>query len=83
MVKIIGVIFILFLWVSMPVMAAPVETISYTEEQLQQGEIIAQEALKATDKGDFAQAEAYWSQLVEEFPENPAVWSNRGNSRLS
>ena len=54
-----------------------------TEEQLQQGEAIAQKAIEATEKGNFSQAETYWTQLVEGFPDNPAVWSNRGNTRVS
>ncbi|MEA5534178.1 tetratricopeptide repeat protein [Crocosphaera sp. XPORK-15E] len=54
-----------------------------TEEQLQQGETIAKKAIEATEKGDFAQAETYWTQLVDQFPSNPAVWSNRGNARVS
>jgi tetratricopeptide (TPR) repeat protein len=56
---------------------------SFTEEQLQQGEDIARQALEATQKGDFAQAEIIWTQLIEDFPANPAVWSNRGNVRVS
>jgi tetratricopeptide (TPR) repeat protein len=54
-----------------------------TEEQFRLGEKIAEKAFIATNKGDFAQAEEYWSQLIAEFPDNPAVWSNRGNTRLS
>ncbi len=42
-----------------------------------------QQALEATNKQDFAAAETYWTQMLEAFPYNPAVWSNRGNSRVS
>lgn len=55
---------------------------SYSEAQLQQGDRVAQKALKAAEQGDFATAEGYWTQLIEQFPENPAVWSNRGNIRV-
>jgi tetratricopeptide (TPR) repeat protein len=55
----------------------------FSEAQLQEGEALAQKAFAATDAGNFSQAEAYWSQLIETFPMNPAVWSNRGNSRVS
>ncbi|MBE9115237.1 tetratricopeptide repeat protein [Lusitaniella coriacea LEGE 07157] len=55
---------------------------NYSEAQLQQGDRVAQKALKASQQGDFATAERYWTQLIEEFPENPAVWSNRGNIRV-
>ncbi len=54
-----------------------------TEEQIQEGETIAKKAIQATENGDFLQAEAYWTQLVETFPDNPAAWSNRGNARVS
>ncbi len=56
---------------------------SITEEQLQWGESIAQKALEVTEKGNFSQAETYWTQLIDAFPTNPAVWSNRGNSKVS
>nr|WP_231933149.1 tetratricopeptide repeat protein [Geminocystis sp. NIES-3708] len=56
---------------------------SITEAQLQEGENIAIEALQATDEGNFILAEKYWSDLIEKFPTNPAVWSNRGNARVS
>jgi tetratricopeptide (TPR) repeat protein len=40
-------------------------------------------AFEATNTGDFSTAEAYWTQLLEELPEEPAIWSNRGNARVS
>ncbi|RMF28154.1 MAG: tetratricopeptide repeat protein [Cyanobacteria bacterium J083] len=58
-------------------------TFPYTEAQIQQGEKIAKKALAASEQGNFSQAEAYWDDLVSQFPDNPAVWSNRGNTRLS
>jgi len=57
--------------------------ITYSEEQLQKGEALAKEALEATKKGDYVQAEQYWTELINKFPNNPAVWSNRGISRQS
>ncbi len=66
-----------------PTIAEDITNTSFTETQLQEGENIAIEALKATEKGDFIEAEKYWTQLIEEFPTNPAVWSNRGNVRVS
>ena len=56
---------------------------SFSEEQLQQGEAIAKKAFTATEQGNFSQAEAYWSELITTFPTNPALWSNRGNARIS
>ena len=54
-----------------------------TEKQLRQGEAIAQKAFQAAERGDLAQAEKYWTELIEDFPDNPAVWSNRGNIRVN
>ncbi len=56
---------------------------TYNKEDLQKGDDIAKAALESTKKGDFVQAEKYWTELIEKFPDNPAVWSNRGNSRIS
>lgn len=77
---------ILCLWcafsTSQPAIAQPSPS-RPTEQELQRGEAIASKALEATRKGDFATAETYWTQLIEAFPQNPAVWSNRGNARVS
>jgi tetratricopeptide (TPR) repeat protein len=59
------------------------DTPSVSEEQIQQGEAIARQAIEATRTGDFALAETYWTTLIQQFPSNPAVWSNRGNARIS
>ena len=81
---ILGLLCILLIFSSMPpLMAQNTEVITLTEEQLQQGDELAKKAFNAINKGNFAQAEAYWTQLIETFPSNPAVWSNRGNSRVS
>ena len=53
------------------------------EEQLKQGDELANKAFEATEKGDFVTAEKYWTQLIEQFPTNPAIWSNRGNAKVS
>ncbi len=42
-----------------------------------------QQALQATNQQDFPQAEQFWTQMLDLFPQNPAVWSNRGNSKVS
>jgi len=52
-------------------------------EQLQQLDELAQKALSATNIGDFAMAETYWTEILSQFPDNPAAWSNRGNARVS
>jgi tetratricopeptide (TPR) repeat protein len=53
-----------------------------SEPEIRRGEKIAEKAFKEIERGNFAQAEIYWTNLVQEFPENPAVWSNRGNVRI-
>ncbi|PSB00618.1 tetratricopeptide repeat protein [Merismopedia glauca] len=53
------------------------------ESELQLGDELTQKAFQATNIGDFATAERYWTQLIELFPQNPAIWSNRGNSLVS
>ena len=39
-------------------------------------------AFEATQAGQFDVAEAYWSELIEQLPQEAAVWSNRGNVRV-
>jgi tetratricopeptide (TPR) repeat protein len=58
-------------------------TTKITQGQLQQGDELANKAFAATREGDFVTAEAYWTQIIEQFPTNAGAWSNRGNSRVS
>lgn len=81
----IGFLCVCFLWlggINNPAFSQ-VEKPQFTEQQLREGEKIAQKAIKAIEKGDYRGSEAYWTQLITEFPQNPAVWSNRGNVRIS
>lgn len=41
------------------------------------------QAFEATSHSDFATAETYWTLILEQYPNNAAVWSNRGNARVS
>lgn len=66
-----------------PVKADELKVNSLTETQIQQGEEIFRLAITATEKGDFTTAEKYWDDLIEQFPTNPALWSNRGNAKVS
>ena len=66
-----------------PVQAQEASYNALTEAQIQQGEERTRLAIAATEKGDFATAEEYWTELIEQFPSNPAVWSNRGNAKVS
>jgi tetratricopeptide (TPR) repeat protein len=79
------ILIVLSVWVVFssagPVMASPPPNL--TPEQFQQLDELAQKALSATEIGDFAIAETYWTQIIEQFPDNPAALSNRGNARVS
>lgn len=44
---------------------------------------LRQKAFAATNAGNFAKAEGYWTDILEVLPDNAAVLSNRGNSRVS
>ena len=43
---------------------------------------LRQAAFAATQAGEFDRAEEKWSKLIEQLPEEAAVWSNRGNVRV-
>jgi tetratricopeptide (TPR) repeat protein len=73
---------LMFCWGS-PYSALAVENKTYTTAELDRGDTLRTAAFTATNTGDFATAERYWTELLELFPENPAIWSNRGNSRVS
>jgi tetratricopeptide (TPR) repeat protein len=44
---------------------------------------LRQKAFAASQKGKFDQAEIYWGELIDYLPDEAAVWSNRGNVRVS
>lgn len=82
----VSLLLVLFLelsgvWINPENMIAHATT-EFSQRQIFEGEKIAKKAFLASDRGDFAQAETYWTTLVENFPDNPAVWSNRGNVRI-
>ncbi|WP_193197512.1 tetratricopeptide repeat protein [Nostoc sp. MG11] len=84
MIKLITIflsLLLVFSW-GTPVMAQSQQP-SITQEQLKQGDELANQAFAATNAGDFATAEMYWTQIIEQFPTNAGAWSNRGNSRVS
>ncbi|MEB3357415.1 MAG: tetratricopeptide repeat protein [Synechococcales bacterium] len=55
----------------------------YNFEDVEHFESLKSQAFAATNTGDFATAETYWTQLLDEFPDTAALWSNRGNARVS
>jgi tetratricopeptide (TPR) repeat protein len=72
---------LIFGWIE-PV-TAQTKSSTITQQQLQQRDELATQAFVATNKGDFATAERLWTEILNQFPDNAAVWSNRGNSRVS
>lgn len=81
LVSIVAVALIVITPIS-PGWAQPAPT-DVTDAQLELGDKLRTEAFTATNRGDFKMAEQYWTQLIDLFPSNPAIWSNRGNSRVS
>lgn len=87
-----SVLLSIVLWCSYfaPVQASPlalivaqVESTSIEPANAESLANLKAKAFAATNKGNFAAAETYWTQLLEAFPDEPAVWSNRGNARVS
>lgn len=52
-------------------------------EEIEYLDALNSKAFEATNAGDFAKAETYWTQLIEQVPQSAALWSNRGNVRVS
>ncbi len=44
---------------------------------------LRKQAVELTQSGRYDLAEVYWSKLIDRQPENAALWSNRGNVRVS
>lgn len=53
------------------------------EAQAKVIETLRLQAFDATNRGDFSSAETYWTKLLERLPQEAAIWSNRGNARVS
>ena len=80
-------LFLIFSFWILPFTKESIEPLSVyaaelSSQQIAKGEKVAKKAFEASQKGDFVKAEAYWTELIKEFPANPAVWSNRGNVRI-
>ncbi|MGP0129576.1 MAG: tetratricopeptide repeat protein [cyanobacterium endosymbiont of Rhopalodia musculus] len=76
-------IFLLWFGTITRILAEETPIAPITQEQLEWGKEIAEKAFEATQKENFTQAETYWTQLIKKFPINSALWSNRGNTRVS
>jgi tetratricopeptide (TPR) repeat protein len=44
---------------------------------------LRQQAFTASQSGQFLEAEDYWTELIGYLPQEAALWSNRGNVRVS
>jgi tetratricopeptide (TPR) repeat protein len=44
---------------------------------------LALKAITATNNGNFSEAEIHWTAIINQFPDNAAAWSNRGNAKSS
>ena len=44
---------------------------------------LTDEAFDLTNRGNYAEAEKIWTEILESFPNNAEIWSNRGNARAS
>jgi tetratricopeptide (TPR) repeat protein len=63
--------------------AATATSPPFTPEEAETIEAWRLSAFSATNEGNFATAETYWTKLLELLPNEPALWSNRGNARVS
>ncbi len=68
---------------AVPVAHAQINPLDLPSEELEQLDTLRNQAFEATNAGDFATAETYWTQILEKLPDHPAVLSNRGNARVS
>ena len=63
--------------------AATVPSNPPAETEQEAVNLLFEQAFEATSHSDFATAETYWTSILEIYPKNAAVWSNRGNARVS
>jgi tetratricopeptide (TPR) repeat protein len=84
-ITICGLLCSLLCWIGTgtPALAQAAQGANFSPEAIQAITDLRQKAFAASNAGQFSQAETYWSQLLEYLPEEAAIWSNRGNVRLS
>lgn len=79
-------IYSLFCWlggVGLSLATATERVADQPSATIQAIQTLRQQAFAATQAGQFEAAEEYWSQLLNYLPQEPALWSNRGNVRVS
>lgn len=62
---------------------SPAFATTLTEDQWNYLDSLSRKAYQAGNQGDFTQAEQYWTEIIEQMPDNAAALSNRGNVRVS
>ena len=76
--------FLLAIFLSLFIFIAPVQAqLNLTETEATELDALVKKAFDATEAGDFAIAEGYWTDLINLYPDNAAGWSNRGNAKMS
>jgi tetratricopeptide (TPR) repeat protein len=78
-------LFSLLLWLGSPGLINPNRAAyaAQLESQPDSIEALRLQAFDATNRGDFANAEIVWTKLLDQLPQEAAIWSNRGNARVS
>ncbi len=69
-------------WLSAPALAQSSAITNLSPSEIENISQLRQAAFEATSTGQFALAETQWTALVEQLPQEAAVWSNRGNVRV-
>lgn len=75
--------FAIWLGFSQGAIAATIPSNPPTEAEQEAVNLLFEQAFTATSRSDFATAETYWTSILDIYPNNAAVWSNRGNARVS
>ncbi len=87
MKQILGLLLVLWLCLTSFSLPAAAEQTQANQTQLEDQretiETLRLEAFDATNRGDFATAETAWTELLDQLPQEAAIWSNRGNARVS
>ena len=55
----------------------------FTQQTIQGISELRNQAFATSQTGQFEEAERLWTELLTYFPDEPAIWSNRGNVRVS
>ena len=69
-------------WFSAPALAQSSAIADLSPRQIEGISQLRQAAFEATSTGQFDIAETQWTALIEQLPQEAAVWSNRGNVRV-